>query len=647
MTLVTLRPDSTVSSSGLAAGNPHTALSDNSNGTTVGAAGGSAATATMTLGTSTLPAGAVTKSLTGRLKAKASSLTPGAHKMRLTKADGTVLVDWYDQSWGSSLTTRSSSSVAWTGTQADVDGLRVWLHVNPKQANPYSIVAAEAYCDLRYVAQPTVTLDSAVVTLDSLAVGWTYSQPDSDGGAQSQWAVRVFTSAQYGAGGFNAATSTALAEASGTGTTNTATITGLPDGTLYKVYVRAADVVNGAALWSPWVASSTFSVTTTRAQVSAVAPTAQPSTASVSVAVTRDTGFDAWTGVDVERLSGVNLVESIGGMEGTPVAGVVGGFVSGLWNTPTSCVFSATTAAGRGQVQRIVATTVADAGGYVAAGNRPCVAGQQVDVIVDVNSAAWGNNAPFIAALFGNSAGGIISIPFGRPIQPAGWSTAAVSFTAPAGAITVNALVGVIAAAGTAGGAVTADLDALAVIVGGQWSPVAGSRFAASGNSKTVTDRLVTPDRPALWRARGVNAAGATGAWVYSTVASYTPTSLYLRDVAAPTNEILLSGWQPDGFPDDRREIPTAVLDVIGRTDPVVVWDVPKYRSGSFRVDVATLAESDELTALLDGRTLMILQPAILGPSMLIQPTGWTRERTAEQIATEGRYVTVDYIQVG
>ena len=64
-------------------------------------------------------------------------------------------------------------------------------------------------------------------------------------------------------------------------------------------------------------------------------------------------------------------------------------------------------------------------------------------------------------------------------------------------------------------------------------------------------------------------------------------------------------------------------------------------------IDVATLAESDALTALLDGRTLMILQPAILGPSMLIQPTGWTRERTAEQIATEGRYVTVDYIQVG
>jgi len=306
MTLVTLRPDSTVSSSGLAAGNPHTALSDNSDGTTVGAAGGSAATATMTLGTSTLPAGAVTKSLTGRLKAKASSLTPGAHKMRLTKADGTVLVDWYDQSWGSSLTTRSSSSVAWTGTQADVDGLRVWLHVNPKQANPYSIVAAEAYCDLRYVAQPTVTLDSAVVTLDSLAVGWTYSQPDSDGGAQSQWMVRVFTSVQYGAGGFDGATSTALAEASGVGTTNTATITGLPDGTLYKVYVRAADVVNGAALWSAWVVSSTFSVTTTRAEVLSVTPTATPATARVDLAVTRDTGKDAWVRLDAQWASSLS-----------------------------------------------------------------------------------------------------------------------------------------------------------------------------------------------------------------------------------------------------------------------------------------------------------------------------------------------------
>ena len=644
MTLVTLRPDSTVSSSGLAAGNPHTALSDNADGTTVGASGSSAATATMTLGTSTLPAGAVTKSLTARLRAKATGPTPGAHKMRLTKSDGTVLVDWYDQSWGSSLATRSSSSVAWTGTQADIDGLRAWLHVNSKQTNPYSIVAAEAYCDLRYVAQPTVTLDSAVVTLDSLAVGWTYSQPDSDGGAQSQWVVRVFTSAQYGAGGFDASTSAALAETSGVGAGNTATISGLPDGTLYKVYVRAADLVNGTALWSPWVASSTFSVTTTRAEALAVTVTAVPASARVDLSISRDTGKDAWTGVDIERLCAVDPFGGTGAFEGAPsggfATGVSGGTLSG---TPTSGpTWSTATVAGRGQVQRVVVNNNASTVHASILAGSACAAGDIIDVLVQADSSAWASNSVYLGCFWWGPTGAFLGWSADVIAPSTGWRGYAIQLTVPAGVASFAPLCGV---SGT--GSTTVDFDGLYGFRNETWTAVAGSRFAASGNSKTVTDRLVIPDRPALWRARGVNAAGATGAWVYSPVASYTPTSIYLRDVTTPTNEVLLSGWQPDGFPDDKREIPTAVLDVIGRSDPVVMWDVPKYRSGSFRVDTATLAESDELTALLDGRTLMILQPAILGPSMLIQPTGWTRERTAEQIATEGRYVTVDYIQVG
>ena len=657
MTLVTLRPDSTVSSSGLAAGNPHTALSDNSDGTTVGASGSSAATATMTLGTSTLPAGAVTKSLTARLRAKATGPTPGAHKMRLTKSDGTVLVDWYDQSWGSSLATRSSSSVAWTGTQADIDGLRAWLHVNSKQTNPYSIVAAEAYCDLRYVAQPTVTLDSAVVTLDALAVGWTYSQPDSDGGAQAQWVVRVFTADQYGAGGFNADTSTALAEASGTGTTNTATITGLPDGTLYKVYVRAADVVNGTALWSAWVVSSTFSVTTTRAEVLSVTPTATPATARVDLAVTRDTGKDAWVKLDAQRASSL-LAANLANMDDTAVSGVAGGwgsFTSGTL-TPT---YTIQTAAGRGNVQR-VAVTGMDPGERAMVRTTTAVSLATIGV-------APGDTIE-IGAMFAALAGSYFAgcqPSFGAEwytgdllvsssySQTPGADTAGSYYpytgrvVVPAGVTHAKILVGLSGGTGASNATGQVDIDAVTVIRADTWTTLGGSPFTASGNSATITDRLAAPDRPLIWRVRAVNSSNAAGSWIYSPVASYTPTAVYLRDANAPTNEVLLSGWQPDGFPDDQREIPTASLDVIGRTDPVVVWDVPKYRSGSFRVDVASLAESDALTALLDGRRLMILQPAILGPSMLIQPTGWTRERTAEQIATEGRYVTVDYIQVG
>lgn len=658
MTLATLRPDGTVSSTGMGDPTPHVEMADNSTGTTIDASGGSAAIALMTLGTVTLPAGAVTKSLTARTQARGIGGTlPGRVHMKLQKADGTVLVDYIDAGFATaSFVTRSSSVVAVTLAQADVDGLRLWVHLNEKQANPYPVIMAEAYADLRYVTVPTIALDTVVTSLDTVTQSWSYSQTDVDGGAQAQWVARVFTAAQYGAGGFDPATSVATAELSGTGTTTSVTLSGVPDGTNHRIYVRAADIVNGGPLWSAW-SNNTFTITTTRAQVSAVTATAVPADARVELVVSRDTGQDAWTGVEIERAATL-LDASLAGFEATAVSGVAGGWEaasSGVVLTPTI-----QTAAGRGNVQRLSYTGL-DPGewAYVRTASVLPLArigasgGDVVDVSMWASVAAgtfiagtrpgfvcdWYAGAALVSSTSQSTSGGGTA---GLYYQ---WS---LPFAVPAGATGVKVSVGAYGGAAASNSAGQIDVDAVTVTRVDGWNPVAGSEFAASGNSLTVSDRLVPPDQPQAWRARAFNAAGAAGVRVY-VVASLSGSNfgLRLRDAASPTTEWSTDGWEIDGFPDDSREIPSTSLDVIGRTDPVVVYDVPKYGTGRLKVECLTLADSDGLVALLDGRSLMVLQPSVLGPSMLIHPTRWVRERGEGQIATERRYVTIDYQQVG
>lgn len=85
------------------------------------------------------------------------------------------------------------------------------------------------------------------------AVTWVYS--DTEGNPQASWEVAVFTSAQYGVGGFDPETSPATVRASGTGTDTLYQLTeDLANGT-YRAYVRATDTTPLASAWAfkQWV----------------------------------------------------------------------------------------------------------------------------------------------------------------------------------------------------------------------------------------------------------------------------------------------------------------------------------------------------------------------------------------------------------
>lgn len=127
----------------------------------------------------------------------------------------------------------------------------------------FNLVAAEYYVDFVYAAQPLCTVvgpSGTIVDTTQPALQWAHT-PGADGGGQSQAQVRVFSVAQYGAAGFNPATSAAVWSTDLSGSQSSVTpAVQLIDG-IYRVYVRSAQAINGQPHWSDW-AYSGFTIST-------------------------------------------------------------------------------------------------------------------------------------------------------------------------------------------------------------------------------------------------------------------------------------------------------------------------------------------------------------------------------------------------
>lgn len=113
----------------------------------------------------------------------------------------------------------------------------------------------EVKAEVVVVEQPTVNVDAPTGTVTDTsrpAIEWTYTDPD--GQPQSAYEVRVFTAAQYGATGFDAATSAAAVESglvssSDPGWTPTAD---LANDTVHRAYVRVGKTVGPDTFLSAW-----------------------------------------------------------------------------------------------------------------------------------------------------------------------------------------------------------------------------------------------------------------------------------------------------------------------------------------------------------------------------------------------------------
>ncbi len=269
MAVTTVRPNANASGASLftitgGSGNTQTALNDDTDGTFIKKSSGvtGQASGVWDFGTTTITASQRVK----RVRVRARVITPddtgkvnvylgsrisnqnyfhSALAIRGTNAITTFVGPWQ---------TSSPDGTDWS--QSSINGLRVKVTEYNDSASVGSIV--ELYVDIDVSAQPSVSVTAPTGTITTSAapdVTWTFT--DSDGETQTYYQIKVFTAAQYGAGGFNALTSTATFDSGEIASSDTAGVVGqLLNAGTYRAYVRVAKSVNGQPFFSDFAFSA-------------------------------------------------------------------------------------------------------------------------------------------------------------------------------------------------------------------------------------------------------------------------------------------------------------------------------------------------------------------------------------------------------
>ena len=256
MTVSTLRPNSTTYDTGTVVGaaSAHAALSDDSDSSYYAVAD----VLEMWVGgftDLTLPAGALIKHVAVRIRCRGGPPMPA--QMHAALAFAAPWPVQYDEdimvSWVSSTTITATGLTVNTAGISDgnIDGASAAV----RALSTTPVVVNEVYLDVTYVAVPVVSADAPTGTVGGTnqpTVEWSTTL-DSDGGSLTHYEVKVFTDAEYGAGGFDPDTSTPTQTS---GIVNYPGAVGwLPDplaDDTYRAYVRIAQTVNASQHWSDW-----------------------------------------------------------------------------------------------------------------------------------------------------------------------------------------------------------------------------------------------------------------------------------------------------------------------------------------------------------------------------------------------------------
>jgi len=290
MTTTVIRPNASSGTATIIGGAAsfHAALSDDNVATYIQPTVG-VLDVTLDFGTYTLLTGEITKSVTSRINHSGPVVIA-------VLVSGATALTW---TTSSASATESSAVIPFTGTQSDVNGLRTRLTTGLT-----SNASFEKYLDLVTVPLPVVAVTAVspdpYTASTSVPIAWANTL-DSDGGAQTHYQMRVFTDAQYLAGGFDPATSTAFYE---TGQVASAVLTAttgpLPNTDTYRAYVRVAQTVNGVKHWAAY-AFDTFSMNVVTSDISTVTSADTAASGMITVTANRDASTPAWAKIEVER----------------------------------------------------------------------------------------------------------------------------------------------------------------------------------------------------------------------------------------------------------------------------------------------------------------------------------------------------------
>jgi hypothetical protein len=313
MPTVTLRPNATETAGALTgAASAHAATSDDSDASYVTE---TEATVGLTVGfgTSALTAGFRTKTVT--LRARMIKVS-GTGNITATGTVGVREGGVFTETLGAPqsivptvIGTGTFAAIATDLSQTDIDNLGVSLTALGESGGSYSYRVHELYLDVDYALLPVCAVTyptgaPAITDTTAPTFTWTHT-PGSGGGPQSRYEVKVFTAAQYGAGGFDEDTSTPFwtsGEVLGAATSKQSGP--LDNSTTYRVYVRTAQTINGAAHWSAWDFEG-FSIAVATADVAQVIAIADDTNARIVVEVDPDltdaTASRDWEHLELQR----------------------------------------------------------------------------------------------------------------------------------------------------------------------------------------------------------------------------------------------------------------------------------------------------------------------------------------------------------
>jgi hypothetical protein len=259
MTVSTLRPNSTVSNTGtlVGAATVHAALSDDSDSSYVGLGLGDFLDLFQVHfgDLPALPAGAVIKSVGMRVRSNVvfpvgKTFTAQQDNFGPLYAQSDYVITW------SAITTITGPTLTQAGiTKAQVDAVIGMCRTIDGGGDVHRVY--EVYLDVVYVTVPVAdpTAPTGTLTTENTPLIRWANTIDNDGGALTNFQVRVFTDAQYGAGGFDPGVSAATVDSGvlpggGAGLWDMAPAALTND--TYRAYVRVAQTVNGVQHWSAW-----------------------------------------------------------------------------------------------------------------------------------------------------------------------------------------------------------------------------------------------------------------------------------------------------------------------------------------------------------------------------------------------------------
>jgi len=340
MTVTTLRPDSTVLNTNVNTSGGASAFSvlDDSPDNDATVAQGTANRAEARLSLTTTTVGATSRVMQARIRGRGAhegTDVGHAENVNLRLYDPTVKESGRNNGFSSYSTTFAAYSAGWETTppggtawsQAIVDRLQARAYWT-SSVNGFFIKLSELYVDLDIYTQPTVSGVTVTGSTTTTRPDFSYTFAQVEGLPQEARQVKVFSAAQYGATGFDPATSTATWDSGvvlGPDTTGTTGVD-LTNGTTYKWYVSAgiawpAAQGLGAYWYSTWVASAA----TTVATIPPPAPT---------ITVSQQTGLPGYRNL-IRVTAPVNLLTANQASLETDTTG---------WAAVTNCTISRSTA---------------------------------------------------------------------------------------------------------------------------------------------------------------------------------------------------------------------------------------------------------------------------------------------------------------